>query len=251
MYTQALAQSVQKALRCSPILAMAAALLGACGGPQADLALQDGGTGLAAGQPAEQKAGRGFAAAANPGNSAYKIGTQDVIEISVFKVPDLSRVVQVADDGKVNLPLIGDVMAAGKTAQDVERELVKRYGQKYLKSPQVTVSVKEYNSQRVTVEGSVKKPGVYPVRGKASLLSFIATAEGLDENSDSMVTVFRVAGNQRTATRFDISAIRDGSAVDPAIQSGDIIVASSSLIKETFNTVLKASPLARPLPASK
>jgi len=207
--------------------------------------------GLAAGQKAEQKAGHGLAVAANPGNPAYKIGSQDVIEISVFKVPDLSRVVQVADDGKVNLPLIGDVMAAGKTAQDVERELVKRYGQKYLKSPQVTVSVKEYNSQRVTVEGAVKKPGVYPVRGKASLLSFIATAEGLDENSDSMVTVFRVAGNQRTATRFDISAIRDGSAVDPAIQSGDIIVASSSLIKETFNTVLKASPLARPLPASK
>jgi polysaccharide biosynthesis/export protein len=66
-----------------------------------------------------------------------------------------------------------------------------------------------------------------------------------------MVTVFRLTGNQRTATRFDISAIRDGSAADPAVQSGDIIVASSSLIKETFNAMLKASPLARPLPASK
>jgi polysaccharide biosynthesis/export protein len=113
--------------------------------------------GLAAGQKAEQKAGHGLAVAANPGNPAYKIGSQDVIEISVFKVPDLSRVVQVADDGKVNLPLIGDVMAAGKTAQDVERKLVKRYGQKYLKSPQVTVSVKEYNSQRVTVEGANRR----------------------------------------------------------------------------------------------
>ena len=123
-------------------------------------------------------------AVATPGSNAYKIGPQDTIEIAVFKVPDLSRTVQVADSGTVNLPLIGDVVAAGKTAQQLERDLVKKYGGKYLQSPQVTVSVKEYNSQRVTIEGAVKKPGVYPIRGKASLLQFIATAEGLDPNAE-------------------------------------------------------------------
>jgi polysaccharide export outer membrane protein len=167
-----------------------------------------------------------------------------VIEILVFKVPELSRAVQVADNGTVNLPLIGDVAAAGRTAQELERDLVKRYGAKYLQSPQVTVSVKEYNSQRVTIEGSVKTPGVYPVRGKGSLLQFIATAGGLDPNADSTVIVFRNTGDKRSAAKFDLSAIRSGSIADPAIQSGDVIVASNSAIKETLNNILKVLPLA-------
>jgi polysaccharide biosynthesis/export protein len=183
-------------------------------------------------------------AVATPGSNAYKIGPQDTIEIAVFKVPDLSRTVQVADSGTVNLPLIGDIVAAGKTAQQLERDLVKRYGGKYLQSPQVTVSVKEYNSQRVTIEGAVKKPGVYPIRGKASLLQFIATAEGLDPNADSTVVVFRTTNGKRSAAKFDIASIRTGDTPDPAIQSGDLIIASSSAIKETFNNILKALPIA-------
>jgi polysaccharide export outer membrane protein len=235
----------------SPILAIvAAALLSACGDSLGSQLQQTEGVGLSAGLAKDQKTGRVpreadvFTAAATPGNSAYKIGPQDVIEISVFKVPDLSRAVQVADNGMVNLPLIGDVTAAGKTAQEVERELVKKYGQKYLQSPQVTVSVREYNSQRVTIEGAVKKPGVYPIRGKASLLQFIATAEGLNDSADSMVLVFRQINGKRSAAKFDMSAIRSGTAADPAILSGDVIVASSSVLKETFNTILKALPLA-------
>ena len=100
------------------------------------------------------------------------------MDVSVFKVPELSKSVQVADTGTINLPLVGEVPAAGKTAQEVEQDLTKKLGAKYLQNPQVTVFVKEYNSQRVTIEGAVKKPGVYPVRGKTSLLQFIAMAEG-------------------------------------------------------------------------
>jgi polysaccharide export outer membrane protein len=183
-------------------------------------------------------------AVATPGSNAYKIGPQDTIEIAVFKVADLSRTVQVADSGTVNLPLIGDIVAAGKTAQQLERDLVKRYGGKYLQSPQVTVSAKEYNSQRVTIEGAVKKPGVYPIRGKASLLQFIATAEGLDPNADSNIVVFRTTNGKRSAAKFDLASIRSGDTPDPAIQSGDLIIASSSAIKETFNNILKALPIA-------
>jgi len=183
-------------------------------------------------------------AAATPGANAYKIGPQDTIEIAVFKVPELSRVVQVADSGTINLPLIGDVVAAGKTSQQLERDLVKKYGGKYLQSPQVTVSMREYNSQRVTLEGAVKKPGVYPIRGKGSLLQFIATAEGLDPNADSTVLVFRTTNGKRSAAKFDIAAIRTGETPDPTIQSGDLIVASSSALKETFNNILKALPIA-------
>ena len=126
----------------------------------------------------------------------------------MFKVPELSRSVQVADSGTINLPLVGEVPAAGKTAQELERDLTKKLGAKYLQSPQVTVFVKEYNSQRVTIEGAVKKPGVYPIRGKTSLLQFIATAEGLSDDAQSEVVVFRKATASACAGKFDVEEIR-------------------------------------------
>jgi len=167
-----------------------------------------------------------------------------VLDISVFKVPELSRSVQVAENGTVNLALVGDVQAGGRTSQEIERELVDRLGSKYLQRPQVTVFVKEYNSQRITVEGAVKKPGVFPYRGRASLLQAIAMAEGLDAVSDTNVVVFRSVGGKRAAAKFDIAKIRSGAAQDPAIESGDVVVVATSTFKETFNAILKALPLA-------
>ncbi len=181
---------------------------------------------------------------ATPGNAAYKIGAQDVLDISVFKAPELSKSVQVADSGTVNLPLVNDIQAAGRTAQEVERDLAAKLGAKYLQKPQVTVYVKEYNSQRVTLEGAVKKPGVYPIRGRSTLLQFVAIAEGLHENSDSTMVVFRTVDGKRTAAKFNIADIRSGSAQDPQLQSGDVIVAPTSAMKETFNNILKAIPIA-------
>jgi polysaccharide biosynthesis/export protein len=191
-----------------------------------------------------KKAVEQLTSSATPGSSGYKIGPLDVLDVSVFKVPELSKSVQVADTGSVNLPLVGEIAAAGKTAQQVEHDLTAKLGAKYLQSPQVTVYVKEYNSQRVTLEGAVKKPGVYPIRGGSSLLQFVATAEGLDVNSDSTVVIFRTVDGKRTAAHFDVSAIRTGQAQDPAVQSGDVIVAGSSAMKETFNNLMKVLPLA-------
>jgi len=181
-----------------------------------------------------------FTSVATPGNTAYKIGPQDVLEISVFKVPELSRSVQVADRGTINLPLVGEVPAAGKTAREIERDLTAKLGAEYLQSPQVTVYVKEYNSQRVTIEGAVKKPGVYPIRGKTSLLQFVAIAEGLDPAADtSGVVVFRQANGKRSAAKFDIDEIRAGLAEDPAIKQGDVIVVSHSGMKTAWHAFLQ------------
>jgi polysaccharide export outer membrane protein len=152
--------------------------------------------------------------------------------------------VQVAETGKVNLPLVGAIPAAGKTAQEFERELEAKLGAKYLQSPQVTVYVKENNSQRATVEGAVKKPGVYQIKGKTSLLQFVAMAEGLDASSDSTAVVFRQVNGQRSAAKFDIDAIRAGRANDPAIHQGDVIVVGTSAIKAAFNNVLRVLPAA-------
>jgi polysaccharide biosynthesis/export protein len=183
-------------------------------------------------------------AAATPGNNAYKIGALDVLDISVFKAPELSKSVQVADTGTVNLPLIEDVQVVGRTAQEIERDIAGRLGAKYLQKPQVTVYVKEYNSQRVTVEGAVKKPGVFPVRGGNTLLQYLAMAEGLDPNSDSTVLVFRTTNGVRSAAKFDVSEIRAGTAKDPTLFSGDVVVAPSSTMKEVFNNFIKVLPLA-------
>lgn len=181
---------------------------------------------------------------ATPGNSAYKIGAQDVLEFSVFKVPELSRSVQVADSGTANLPLVGEVVVAGKTSNELERDLAQKLGAKYLQNPQVTVLVKEYNSQRVTLDGAVARPGVYPIRGKTSLLQMIATAGGLDPNSDSTVVVFRQVNGKRAAAKFDVADIRSGVAQDPSMQPGDVVVAGTSSAKEALNNVLKVLPLA-------
>jgi polysaccharide export outer membrane protein len=184
-----------------------------------------------------------FISASTPGNAGYKIGPQDVLEIVVFKAPELTRVVQVADSGSVNLPLVGEVPAAGKTAQQLERDLSARLGAKYLKSPQVSIYVKEFNSQRVTIEGAVKKPGIYPIRGKNSLIQMIAAAEGLDrDTASSSVMIFRTRAGQRTAGEFNLDDIRDGRSTDPAVEDGDVIVVPTSGSKVVLQQVLKVAP---------
>jgi len=181
---------------------------------------------------------------ATPGSSGYKIGPLDIVEFSVFKVPELTRTAQVGEGGSVSLPLVGDVRAAGRTVQEVERELAQKLGAKYLQSPQVSIVVKEYNSQRVTIEGAVKRPGVYPIRSKMSLLQVIATAEGLDSASDTTVVVFRQIEGKRMAAKFDVGGIRSGATKDPTIQSGDVIVAPTSAMKGAFDAIMKSLPLA-------
>jgi polysaccharide export outer membrane protein len=183
--------------------------------------------------------------AATPGNSAYKIGPLDVLEVKVFKVKDLESQVQVAETGTINLPLVGEVPAAGRTAQEIERDLEKRLGAKYLKNPQVTIYVREYNSQRLTVEGAVKRPGVYPLKGKTTLLQAIAMAEGQNADvSSSTVVVFRRIDGRRNAARFDVDEIREGKVEDPVMQQNDVVVVETSSAKVAFNNVVKVIPVA-------
>lgn len=192
---------------------------------------------------AAAKTADGFIAASAPGNTAYKIGPQDVIEINVFQVAELSRVAQVADNGAIGMPLLGELPAAGKTAQELERDLARRLTQ-YLQKPQVSVIVKEYNSQRITLEGAVKKPGVLPLRGKTSLLQTIAQAEGFSDTADTTVVVFRQTDKGRAAARFDVAEIRAGNTEDPLLQSGDVIVVGTSALKEGMQSLMKIMPLA-------
>ena len=184
-------------------------------------------------------------AVAKPGSRAYKIGPLDVLDVTVFKVPDLAKTVQVAEDGSINLPLVGEVPAAGRTAQDLERDLTKKLGAKYLRDPQVTVLVKEYNSQRVTVSGSVKTSGVYAIKGNTSLMQVIAMAGDVDMTMDSGdVVIFRTIDGTRSAAKFDVDDIKAGKASDPQVEPGDVIVVNTSATKVALHNILTALPLA-------
>ncbi len=184
-----------------------------------------------------------YVPAASSGDG-YRIGPQDVLDISIFDVPELSGIVIVADNGSIQLPLLGETPAAGKTTRELQADLTARFGVDYLQNPQVTVSVKEFNSRSVILTGEIKKPGVYPLKGKTSLLKLIASAGGVTENADSTVLILRKRGGKRTAAKFDISAIEKGRANDPIMQTGDTVVAGSSMAKKVLGGFLKALPIA-------
>jgi len=203
-----------------------------------------GATPEVAGTLARSRSVSDFTSVSQPGHVAYRIGPLDVLEISVFRVPELSKTVQVADTGTINLPLIGEVPASGRTAQEVEQDVTARLGADYLQKPQVTVFIKEYNARRVTVDGSVKKPGVYPLRGRTSLLQVITMAEGLDYNrASSDVVVFRQVDGKRTAARFDLDEIRAGSATDPLMEPGDVVIVDDNAAKIVLLNILRVIPV--------
>ena len=195
-----------------------------------------------------EKTAQSYTAMADPKSKAYKIGPLDVLEITVFKTPDLSKSVQVSEAGTINYPLIGEIAAGGKSARELEQELTKRLGAKFLQNPQITVFVKDYNSQRVTVTGAVKKPGVVPIAGGMTLQQAIAQAGGLDELAESTAVLFRVADGKRLAGRYDVSEIQAGQQDDPQLQSGDVIVVPTSDTKVGANYLFKVLPLANLAP---
>jgi polysaccharide biosynthesis/export protein len=113
----------------------------------------------------------------------YRIGREDVLDISVWRDPELSKVMPVRPDGFVSLPIVGDVPAAGRTPTELAAEVQKKL-QPYVQEPRVTVLVREVNSARVYVTGEVAHPGAYPLRGRVSVLQAIALAGGFTDFAD-------------------------------------------------------------------
>jgi polysaccharide export outer membrane protein len=180
--------------------------------------------------------GGGQSADASHGD--YRIMSDDVLQIVVYQVPDFNRDAQVDSAGNIALPLLGAVPVGGQTVREVEAEITSRLKAKYLQNPQVSVVVKDAVGLRVTVEGSVAKPGVVPVRGGVTLLNVIAQSGGFtDIADDSVVTVFRNTEKGRTVARFDAKAIRAGAAEDPPIYGGDTIVVGESMAKTVWKNV--------------
>jgi polysaccharide export outer membrane protein len=110
----------------------------------------------------------------------YRIGKDDLIEVTVFEDPTLNTASRVTASGTISLNLLGSIAVAGNTPQEVESLIENALKEKYINDPHATVFVREYASQPVSIMGAVKKPGIYQIKGQKSLLDMIAMAEGID-----------------------------------------------------------------------
>jgi len=171
----------------------------------------------------------------------YRVSAEDVLDITVFRVPDLSKTVKVSASGQIGLPLIGAVPVGGKTVAEVEGEITRRLAGQYMQDPQVTVLVQEAVSQRITVEGAVSKPGIYPTSGRTTLLQAIALAGGMGDLADERgVVVFRTIEGARHAAVFNYASIRDGRDDDPVILGGDIVTVDRSGVKSSMHELRRS-----------
>jgi polysaccharide export outer membrane protein len=166
--------------------------------------------------------GEGF-----PATAAYRLGPGDVIDITVFEVEELSSPAVISPDGKVVLPLIGTVELGGLTTREAASRLAALYGDNLLRNPQITVTVKEYHSQPVTVIGAVSKPGVYQLRGPRRLSDVLAMAEGLAPESGTEITISRPqpAGGETTfsVTTRGLLSLTGHPVNNPWVEGGDTI----------------------------
>lgn len=223
-------------LRVAPwfLFAFTAALLAGCGGPRMDVSQ------MVAARPVNLQT----AQVSDLPLSEYRIGVGDKLNVRVFQVPDLSFDGLVIDtSGNIQMPLIGAVSGAGRTSGELASEIARRLAAQYLRDPQVTVTVTEAASQKITVDGAVTNPGVYEMRGATTLLQAVAMAKGPTPMADlGKVAVFRTVDGQRSVALFDLASIRQGRSPDPEVLGDDIIVVDASRLNSAFREILGAIP---------
>jgi polysaccharide export outer membrane protein len=179
------------------------------------------------------------------GVEAGAIQPGDRLYIRVLGEPDLtSDQYWVDGSGKVQVPLAGEFAVSGKTTAELRREITKQLGARYIRDPQVAVSIVDHSKSSVTVEGEVQHAGRFEASPGLTLLGALALAQSTTKDSKlDEVVVYRELGGQRMAARFDLSEIRSGRASDPQIIAGDVVVVGRSSIKSAWHDLLQAAPL--------
>ena len=185
---------------------------------------------LAANSPAQTTAQSGSTqtqaapAASATADAGYKIGPQDVLRVDVWKEAEISRSVPVRPDGKISLPLLNDVQAAGLTAMELAHVITEGL-KKFITNPQVTVTVTEINSRRVYVTGEVTRPGAYPLLPNMTALQALTSAGGFTQFSNTKkIYVLRNESGKQVKHPFNYKAVVDGKQDDIPLQPGDTIV---------------------------
>ncbi len=167
-------------------------------------------------------------AASNGQTSAeYKIGAKDLLEISVLGVPEISKlVVRVSEEGRITLPMLGEVEVGNLTKFEVEKKLTVLAGEKIVLKPQVTVHILEYLSRRVSVVGAVGKPGPFELLGRQTVLSVLSEAGGLTRDAGEEIIVIRqLAAGDSQAIRIPIDDlfVKGEPQLNIVLEPGDVI----------------------------
>lgn len=175
-------------------------------------------------RPADPRPAETPAAPAVFGETEYRLGPEDQIQFFVWKEPDLSTTVVIRPDGKISLPLIGEVEAVGKTAHQLQDETTKRLRQ-FVTDPAVSVIVTQVNSPKISVLGQVKRPDVYRLKQRMTVLDAIALAGGFTEYADRDKVVI-IRNGKWGAQRIKLNLkplIKDGGSSLAYVQPADTV----------------------------
>ncbi len=163
-----------------------------------------------------------------PTDDDYSIGAHDVLEISEYQLRDLQATRRVESDGTITLPLLGKVAVGGLTPPQAEESIAQLLRERQLVNyPQVSVSIKEYVSRRVSIQGAVDKPGLYPMLGPRTLLEMIGEAGGLNDRAGKMIIVQRPyapSGQDRIEVDIEKLVYEGNPLLNIPLQPGDIVM---------------------------
>jgi polysaccharide export outer membrane protein len=153
-----------------------------------------------------------------------QLGPGDVFDIRVYEEPQLSGLYRVSADGSINFPLIGQVQVEKQTPPELGKTLEARLADGYLRSPHVSIFVKEYNSKRISVLGQVNKPGTFPYTDSMNVIEAVTLAGGftpIAAKNDTVVT--RSDGNAKTRVQVRVESISEGHDRNFCLRPGDIV----------------------------
>ncbi len=160
-------------------------------------------------------------------DSSYVIGANDVLAVNVWKEPDISRSVPVRSDGKISLPLVGELQASGRTPQQLEEEITTRL-KNYISEPEVTVIVTDSKSQKINIMGMVSRPGAYLLTSSTTVLDAIAMAGGFKDfaKQKSIYVLRQAADGKQQRIPFNYKEVIKGKDAEQNIrlQAGDTLV---------------------------
>lgn len=175
---------------------------------------------------------------------SYVVATGDILTVDIFQAEKLSKDYMVDPAGNITMPLLGAVPATGKSVPDLRRDIARRLSAQYMNNPDVSVTIKESTNRLLTIDGSVRQPGQFPVTGSLTLVQAVALARGTDENANPRrIGIFRMVDGKRMAAAFDLTSIRRGEEPDPQVYAGDIIVVDGSAGRSRLTTVLQTLPI--------
>ena len=160
-------------------------------------------------------------------DDTFIIGANDVLAVNVWKEAEISRAVPVRSDGRISLPLVGEVQASGRTPRQLEQEIAKRL-ENYISEPEVTVIVQQINSQKFNVLGQVAKPGSYPLANSPTVLDAIALAGGFRDfaKQKSIYVLRKNSDGAQSRLPFNYKDVVKGKNVEQNVklQPGDTVV---------------------------